>query len=382
VEFSERVQYLLHRLVDELVQQDEQIDAEWERVFRRVHRHHFVPQFLVRDAAGEPQVVSGDNRWLEAVYSNRSLFTSLDPDSLSSSSAPGLMARFLTLLDVHDGCNVLEIGTATGYNAALLCQRLGSDSVTTIDIVPEFVEIAQNRLNSAEYTPTVATADGALGYQPNAPYDRINATCGVPKIPDAWIDQLKPNGVIVAPLQYHPRLYNGQLMSLRLQTDGSLIGRGDAMGADFMPARSEYAPLTPQSELRVREFVGAAQGGYSRAIEYPTWFANAGAVIVLSKLRYPGFEYAVAHDVVSGRYPPMLARCDAGSWARVEVKSDGIAVVTQGGPEGLWDILEETRELWQALGSPWLDRYGMTITNDRRQYIWLDSPDSEYRWEL
>jgi protein-L-isoaspartate O-methyltransferase len=63
--------------------------------------------------------------------------------AISSSTEPALMAHMLGLPDIHDGQKVLEIGTGTGYNAALLAHRLGPDNVTTIDIDPRLIQTAK-----------------------------------------------------------------------------------------------------------------------------------------------------------------------------------------------------------------------------------------------
>lgn len=65
-----------------------------------------------------------------------------------------LMARMLEALDVRDGDRVLEIGTGTGYNAALLCHRVGSHNVVSIDIDPALIAAARSRLASLGHHPT------------------------------------------------------------------------------------------------------------------------------------------------------------------------------------------------------------------------------------
>ena len=79
----------------------------------------------------------------------------------SSSSLPALVLTMLEALEVTDGDRVLEIGTGSGYNAVLLCERLGSDRVTSVDIDPELVELARERLAANGYTPALAAVDGA-----------------------------------------------------------------------------------------------------------------------------------------------------------------------------------------------------------------------------
>jgi protein-L-isoaspartate(D-aspartate) O-methyltransferase len=61
-----------------------------------------------------------------------------------------------------------------------------------VDIDPELIELAAERLAANGYAPTLAAVDGAGGYPPGAPYDRIIATCGVPAIPQAWLEQAAP----------------------------------------------------------------------------------------------------------------------------------------------------------------------------------------------
>jgi hypothetical protein len=105
------------------------VDPQWSRAFAEVPRHVFVPRFYP-DLDAPEAIDSADPhrqwKWFEEVYSDESLVTQyrLTPgttdlrQSTSSSTRPSLMARMLTLLDIHDSHRVLEIGTGTGYNAA------------------------------------------------------------------------------------------------------------------------------------------------------------------------------------------------------------------------------------------------------------------------
>ena len=136
-----------------------------------------------------------DPDWLDQVYADRVLVTQLDDDPTrwrtaretgpvfgvptSSSSQPAIMAVMLAVLDVTAGQRVLEIGTGTGYNTALLCHRTGDANVTTVDIDAALVATARARLDDCGYHPTCVAGDGIEGYPAGAPYDRVLATCAV-----------------------------------------------------------------------------------------------------------------------------------------------------------------------------------------------------------
>jgi protein-L-isoaspartate O-methyltransferase len=99
----------------------------------------------------------------------------------------------------------LEVGTGTGYNAALLTHRLGAAHVTTVDVDETLVQHARSALNAAGYHPSVHTYsvhtyDGTRGFPDNVPYDRIITTCSFPRIPQAWLEQTKPGGLILCHL--------------------------------------------------------------------------------------------------------------------------------------------------------------------------------------
>src|ERR1700716_3849732 len=121
-------------------------EQRWIDIFRTVPRHTFLPRFFVPEEHGWGTMARGDDGWLTRAYSTNVLATQLDDDSsrweaarpggplqgtpTSSSSMPAIMAIMLEELLVSEGQRILEIGTGTGYNAALLCQRLGESNVT------------------------------------------------------------------------------------------------------------------------------------------------------------------------------------------------------------------------------------------------------------
>ena len=107
--------------------------------------------------------------------------------------APKIEARILQELAIHKGETVLEIGTGSGYMAALLAHR--GRSVTTVEIAPELADFAKQNLAANGVTNVeVITGDGALGWNQGAPYDVICVSGGLPVIPQEFLEQLKIGG--------------------------------------------------------------------------------------------------------------------------------------------------------------------------------------------
>lgn len=110
------------------------------------------------------------------------------------------MVDMLEALDVDDANKVLEIGTGTGYNAALLAHHVGSENVTTMETDPNLATSARNALWGCGYQANAVPADGRHGFPDDAPYDRVIATCSVTHVRPEWVDQTKSGGFILTTL--------------------------------------------------------------------------------------------------------------------------------------------------------------------------------------
>ncbi|NWF69305.1 MAG: hypothetical protein HXY40_09470 [Chloroflexi bacterium] len=207
-------------LVEQLKRKGDLSDPRIEAAFLAVPRHVFLPGVSLEQAYAD-----------EAVPIKRSL----DGIVISSSSQPSMMGLMLHQMRLQPGANVLEIGTGSGYNAAIMQHIVGdSGHVTTVELDRDLAQQALDHLAQVRAGHvTVVHADGAMGYQPRAAYDAIIATAGIWDIPAAWPKQLKDNGVIVAPIWL-----DGMQISaaFRRQPDGSLLS-ADNVPCGFVPLR-------------------------------------------------------------------------------------------------------------------------------------------------
>ncbi len=132
-------------------------------------------------------------------------------------SAPHMVALMCEIADLEVGHRVLEIGTGSGYHAAVIAEiiapkdSLEKGHVYTIERIPELAEFAIKNLRKAGYADrvTVIVGDGTLGYSKEAPYDRIIVTAAAPKPPKPLLDQLKVGGKLIIPIgsRYLQHLY-------------------------------------------------------------------------------------------------------------------------------------------------------------------------------
>lgn len=341
--------------------------SRWITAFETVPRHLFVPQFFADPAhAANWELVDGTapgqrERWLELVYQDNALVTQLGERGtlLSSSSQPSLMARMLEALDFAGGERVLEIGTGTGYHAALLCVGLGSELVTSVDIDADLVGAARSRLHQLGHTPTLVVGDGTDGYPGAAPYDRIIATCSLPGVPAAWIGQVAPGGLILVNL--YRDLGGGALALLKVSGEQA-SGRFASFFGGFMPTRTiTTVPMGDAFGLVAAHY--GEPGDRRRAVLAVSALSD-DAFDMLAALLLPGV-HRIGLQPPGGQYQTWLVG-DDGSWACQEGPD-----VRQGGPRRLWDQVERLHMEWSARGRPGRHEIGLTVTASGEHRIWV-----------
>jgi len=187
------------------------LDRRVLQAMRRVPRHLFVPPEL-----------------RHAAYRN----SALPIAEGQTISQPYIVALMTHLLEVEPGQRVLEVGTGSGYQAAVLAE-LGAE-VRSVEIVEPLARAAAARLRELGYANvTVRAGDGYAGWPEAAPFDRIIVTAGAPHIPQPLLDQLKPGGRMVIPVT------RGRYEELMLVTKDA---SGRIRRRSIIPVR--FVPLT------------------------------------------------------------------------------------------------------------------------------------------
>ncbi|WP_317894790.1 protein-L-isoaspartate O-methyltransferase [Pyrofollis japonicus] len=144
-------------------------------------------------------------------------------------SAPHMVALMCEYADLDIGMKVLEVGTGSGYHAAVIAEIVAPSDmprekwghVYSVERIPELAEKAKENLRRAGYADrvTVIVGDGTKGYPEKAPYDRIIVTAAAPDIPEPLVEQLKPGGKMVIPIGDR---YSQVLYIVEKRPDGSI----------------------------------------------------------------------------------------------------------------------------------------------------------------
>ncbi|WP_284742810.1 methyltransferase domain-containing protein [Amycolatopsis sp. RTGN1] len=375
---------LNHALIRQLVDKGALTTPEWRAAFEEIPRHLFAPKFTLPDNLGGQSHDAADSarreEWLRAVYHNEALLTDFDEQGVlvSSCSAPTVVATMLEHSGATEGDSVLEIGTGTGWTAALLSRRLGSGSVTSVDVNPTYVDQARERLDALGLAPALAVADGYLGYPQRAPYDRIIATASLRKVPPAWLEQTRPGGTILTDIR---GAFAGNLARLTVDADQTARGQFLPTKLNFMPLRSPDQPFRLLPELSSRAVHEAGQSRTTRLA--PGVLRECGRVFAFfAQLAMPGTKSGHV-KVEDGPMYFCLTDPRTGAWARVDTAAGDPAAdrpVTQGGDRRLWDELEAAHEQWLQLQQPRPEDFTILITPDGKQLV--AHPAADKRWSL
>jgi SAM-dependent methyltransferase len=278
---------------------------------------------------------------------------------------------------------VLEIGTGTGYNAALLAHIVGDPhNIFTVEIDAALARHAQRILNQvAGEGITVYAEDGLRGYAPGAPYDRIIATGSYHKVPLDWLDQLQPGGILLMNLRGHL----GTCAFLKIVKVGpQRVAHGTFLaGSDFMELRDTQTPSYRVIDL-VARYLGrpaVVQRPFT-CYEFDPSLLWDHRLEFLLQLSFPEMYFTSVHvdpmcpcliDVATDTMLVFRPRERQGDWL-VEIK----------GQEQLWNKVTQAYSWWVETGGADIDAYRLGIDASGNQCVMLTSKDRGYErtWTL
>ncbi|MFF2410692.1 protein-L-isoaspartate O-methyltransferase [Streptomyces sp. NPDC058092] len=273
----------------------------------------------------------------------------------SMSTVMGLTVELLEELDLRPGLRVLDVGTGAGVTAAVACQICGDQAVTTLDRDRNLVDAAAARLSDLDLRPQVMCGSGEQGV-PGRKFDRIFLSYAVGCVPTALVEQLAPEGKLLAHV-----------------TSASPSWPGLAV-----VERTAEGRIT--AELRAVEFAHRAGHGMARiwlseefrqrmATEPGTWTQRSMLAPPADSDR--GFWLAADHLLGGGLVRDFgsehlaIGAPGCGSWMRTEPVGHRRWSVTVQGPRDIWKEIQDLADRWRAARSP--DRYRLFIDADGGQ---------------
>ncbi len=207
--YEKKLQEMIERLRQNGITNSRVLEA-----LRKVPRHYFVAPGLELQAYDEKALPIGFGQTI---------------------SHPFTVALMTQILDPQEGERILEIGTGSGYQAAVLC-RLGCH-VYSVEKIRELAQLAERRMKQlgCTYRVLIRIVDGSLGWATHAPYDAIIFTAGAPQAPEHLFEQLKVGGRLLVPIGSQKE----QILTLFIK-DKNEIRKKEIKKLRFVPLKGEH----------------------------------------------------------------------------------------------------------------------------------------------
>ncbi len=215
IKIEKKYQSALNDLINYLRNSRFLTDDNVESAFRNIPRHEFVlTSELNRAYYNEPL----------SIMKNQTI------------SQPGVVSRMTEWLDIKDGQKILEIGTGSAWQTAIISYLVGTGTVYSIERHSELVKFARENLEKFHLDNAhVILGDGSLGYPQASPYDRIIITAACTEIPLPLLEQLAENGLIIAPVGD-----SSQSLVLLKKTSGGIIEIKNQSNYIFVPLLGKF----------------------------------------------------------------------------------------------------------------------------------------------
>lgn len=202
-----RINTLNKRMINKVIKKGYLKRQLYRKAFDLVKRHYFVPQLFTFEngkwVENKIDYENPDFKILKQIYVDKPLaFLVKDDQVVSTTSQPTVMAMMIEAAELEPGMKIMEIGTGSGYNAAILSEIVGGqENVISVEIDRQVFNLAKENLERANYKKvSLINKDGGFSDPTRGPYDSIMVTCACTDLSRRWIDQLKLRGTLVLPL--------------------------------------------------------------------------------------------------------------------------------------------------------------------------------------
>jgi protein-L-isoaspartate(D-aspartate) O-methyltransferase len=335
-----------------------------------------LPQHFAALYADHPLILVGDD----------------DDDVPSTISQPSFVLRMLDLLQLKPGHKVFELGTGSGWNAALIGRLVGPNGhVHSLEIIPDMARAATDAIEELDIqNVSVIVGEGGEGYAPGAPYDRVIFTAGTYDLPRSFHEQLKEGGLLLASLKSAGGGDN--LFLLRKAPD--YFTSLDAMPCGFVQLRGRYRVdhLEPIALDTVSDWNELRQREVSRT---PFWWGGKGkAEAMWRTLGIRSFLGITEPAFCAFKVPKTDAQLREehffGLWLREKrslVLAKDNLLISYGTTAAKERLMEHVRS-WVELGMPTAASFNLQIFPGDvevtcRENEWLvKRPESQFLWRL
>ena len=190
-------------------------DDKVESAIRKMPRHEFVPTSLKEEAYEDVPL---------SIMKNQTI------------SQPSVVSRMTEWLDIKEGQKILEIGSGSGWQTAILSYLVGYGKVYSIERHSELAEFAKKNLDKLGINNVkVILGDGSLGFPEESPFNRIIITAACKKVPESLLEQLSADGLLIAPVGEFP-----QSLVLLKNTSHGIVEIKNQPGYVFVPLLGKF----------------------------------------------------------------------------------------------------------------------------------------------
>jgi protein-L-isoaspartate(D-aspartate) O-methyltransferase len=367
-----------------------------EGAYLAIPRHRFVRRYR-EWGTKEWHVVTADNlaEYLATLYADRPLilFGDNDENILATISQPSFVLRMIDILQLQRGYRVFELGTGSGWNAALMGHLVGPEGqIESVEIVPELAHAAAESVESLGITNVhIVTGDGSDGSAAAAPFDRVIFTAGTFDLPHQFYDQLREDGLLLVVIKtpgggdnlFLLRKTQDHFETLESMPCAFVQLRGRYQFKDLEPVVLEEA-IPEWSELQQKEVCRRRFWWGGKGKEMLVWTTlGIRSFLGIVEPTFRAFKNARTDDRT--REYRYFGLWDPENRSLVVAKDDWL--ITYGNRQAEEQLLRTVRQ-WVELGMPTaacmdLKVYpiGVPLESTDRQWI-VKRKDSQFLWSL